>query len=243
MDIYSGAKWLGPSPNESGNMGPVRLGVVHIMEGSLGGTDNWFSNTAAQVSAHFGVGKDGTVHQYVDTSRIAWAEASFNGQAISVELEGYSGDYLTLAQAVALGNLIKWVNAQHGVPFAWTWDPNGVGWIGHGQLGVAGGNHPNCPGGDILSQLPTVLHWASGVATPTPLPQPLPAYGSLPVIGQGSLNWMYVCRIQQIVGAKIDGVYGPQTKWDVAVWQNNHGLAPGDGIVGAKTWEKMGVTQ
>jgi N-acetylmuramoyl-L-alanine amidase len=43
------------------------------MGGTLAGTDNWFSASASQVSAHFGVGLDGDVHQYVDLGNIAWA--------------------------------------------------------------------------------------------------------------------------------------------------------------------------
>jgi N-acetylmuramoyl-L-alanine amidase len=40
--------------------------VVHIMDGSLAGTDSWFNNPAAKVSAHYGIGKRGDVHQYVE---------------------------------------------------------------------------------------------------------------------------------------------------------------------------------
>lgn len=43
------------------------------MSGTLAGTDSWFRNPTAYVSAHFGVGLDGSVHQYVDLGNIAWA--------------------------------------------------------------------------------------------------------------------------------------------------------------------------
>ena len=46
--------------------------VIHIMEGSLAGTDSWFGNRQARVSAHYGVGKSGEVHQYVDEKNTAW---------------------------------------------------------------------------------------------------------------------------------------------------------------------------
>ncbi len=39
--------------------------VIHIMDGTLIGTDNWFQNPAAKVSAHYGVGTNGEYHQYV----------------------------------------------------------------------------------------------------------------------------------------------------------------------------------
>ena len=39
--------------------------VIHIMDGSLIGTDSWFNDAKSHVSAHYGVGKKGEVHQYV----------------------------------------------------------------------------------------------------------------------------------------------------------------------------------
>lgn len=46
--------------------------VIHIMAGSLRGTDVFFNNPAAKVSAHYGVGKAGEIHQYVDESDTAF---------------------------------------------------------------------------------------------------------------------------------------------------------------------------
>jgi LysM repeat protein len=39
---------------------------------SLEGLNAWFNDERAQVSAHFGIGKDGTVAQYVDEAMMAW---------------------------------------------------------------------------------------------------------------------------------------------------------------------------
>jgi len=169
MARYPGAVWLGDNvPNVGGPIGQVRLGVMHIMSGTLAGTDNWFQNPAAQVSAHFGVGKDGTVHQYVDTSMTAWAEANYNGVAISIEHEGNSGDSLTTAQIAADVALYEWLNTTSNIPLVRTTDPNGSGWIGHGELGVAGGNHLACPGQPILNQIPTILAQTNQPPAPTP---------------------------------------------------------------------------
>ncbi|TDH59198.1 N-acetylmuramoyl-L-alanine amidase [Dankookia rubra] len=46
--------------------------VIHIMDGTLAGTDSWFNNPAAQVSAHYGVGVAGQVHQYVNETDTAF---------------------------------------------------------------------------------------------------------------------------------------------------------------------------
>ena len=39
--------------------------VIHVMDGTLIGTDSWFNDPRSRVSAHYGVGKGGEVHQYV----------------------------------------------------------------------------------------------------------------------------------------------------------------------------------
>lgn len=46
--------------------------------------------------------------------------------------------------------------------------------------------------------------------------------------------------IQRIVGAKVDGIFGPETTAKVRAWQRSHGLTA-DGIVGPKTQAKMGI--
>jgi N-acetylmuramoyl-L-alanine amidase len=46
--------------------------VIHIMDGTLHGTDTWFLDPASRVSAHYGVGATGTVHQYVAEGDAAW---------------------------------------------------------------------------------------------------------------------------------------------------------------------------
>lgn len=187
MSIYPGAIWKGPVPNVGGVMGPVRLGVIHIMEGTLAGTDSWFHDPNAQVSAHLGVGKDGAVYQWVDTSRVAWAEANYNGEAISIEHEGNSGDSLTPQQIAADIPLIRWLNQTSGIPFAMT-DANGSGWVGHGQLGAAGGSHPNCPGQAILDQWPGVLAAAQG-SPPVPPPPPIQEANMIARNTHGSGYW------------------------------------------------------
>lgn len=62
------AKFIGAHPR---NFSPGRAGfrpeaiVIHVMDGSLIGTDSWFNDPRSRVSAQYGVGKGGEVHQYV----------------------------------------------------------------------------------------------------------------------------------------------------------------------------------
>lgn len=46
--------------------------VVHIIVGSLGSADSHFNDPQATVSAHYGVGKDGRIHQYVEEADTAY---------------------------------------------------------------------------------------------------------------------------------------------------------------------------
>lgn len=69
----STAKWIG-SPNKSVGRGGYRPEaiVIHIMEGSLEGTRTWFLSPQSKVSAHYGIGVNGEVHQYVAEGDTAW---------------------------------------------------------------------------------------------------------------------------------------------------------------------------
>jgi hypothetical protein len=154
----------------AGGMASHRLFVMHIEEGTEAGTDAWQHNPDAQVSSHFGNPKaaDAPLDQFVDTNDRAWAEAAYNNVAISVEHEGNTGDSLTAAQLERDAQLLAWCHTTHGTPLQVTTDPNGSGVIGHGQLGVAGGNHPDCPGQPIVDQFPAVVARAKAILNLTP---------------------------------------------------------------------------
>lgn len=71
------------------------------MAGTLAGTDGWFTQARSQVSAQYGVGLNGDVHQYVSLANSAWANGVLedgnrwpadwcswpNGCTISIETE------------------------------------------------------------------------------------------------------------------------------------------------------------
>jgi len=108
-------KWIGCA---KGNYRPGRVNnnrprvlVLHLMDGSLAGTDAWFltapdkrpASLQAPSSAHYGIGKDGTIHQYVAEQDTAFhagrvlnpkipIEVNPNYWSIGVEHEGRVSD-------------------------------------------------------------------------------------------------------------------------------------------------------
>src|SRR6266704_3694410 len=61
--------WIGCALGNfrSGRNGHVVTAIViHVMDGSLVGTGSWFNTVGSKVSAHYGIGKSGETHQYVD---------------------------------------------------------------------------------------------------------------------------------------------------------------------------------
>jgi N-acetylmuramoyl-L-alanine amidase len=121
-----------PSPNFThGRRGrkPIAI-VIHIMEGTLTGTDAWFANRASRVSAYYGVGKKGEVHQYVDehdtaadegiVDRPSWRLLKHgvnpNYYTLGIEHEGKAGDALTEPQMAASAELIAGIAKRWNIP-------------------------------------------------------------------------------------------------------------------------------
>lgn len=141
-----------PSPNFwSGRKGykPEAI-VIHIMDGTLAGTDAWFANSESQVSAHFGIGKNGEVHQYVKEEDTAWhagrvdnpdwklikSNVNPNLYTIGIEHEGRSDAVWTGAMKQASAELIREVCERWDIPI----DRAHI--IGHYQIFS---KKPDCP--------------------------------------------------------------------------------------------------
>lgn len=158
---YPGATFVGANPHDY-STSPIshKFIVVHVMQGSESGTCGWFNNPNAQVSAHFGVAKDGTVQQYVDTDEMAWAEGQWNGIGVSIEHEGYSGQHLTKAQKKADKALFAWLKKVYAIDLTLTFNPHNArgGVIPHGKLPEGSLSHPFCPGQPIINDIHLVLN-------------------------------------------------------------------------------------
>lgn len=67
------------------------------MGGSLAGCDSWFAQSASQVSAHYGVGLRGDVHQYVSLADGAWANGVLEAGNTWPGPAGVNPNYLTVS--------------------------------------------------------------------------------------------------------------------------------------------------
>jgi N-acetyl-anhydromuramyl-L-alanine amidase AmpD len=133
--------------------------VDHIMAGSLSGTDAWFNSAGNDgTSAHFGVGKNGEIHQYVnlgDVSRHAgnvrnstWPLLKYgnisgspinpNWYTVGIEHEGHPGEEFPEAQYQATLQLHRWLIEEMGIV------PGSDTIIGHYRIDSV--NKANCPG-------------------------------------------------------------------------------------------------
>jgi N-acetylmuramoyl-L-alanine amidase CwlA len=168
MARMPGAQWR-PVPNcTKGGQDAVYGVVLHVMAGTLNGSDSWFRNRASQASAHFGIGKDGRIYQWVDTADRAWHASGANRTWLGIEHEGQGGDSLTTKQLAATASVIAWMHKAHGVKLQPTDSPTGrgVGW--HGMGGAAWGGHTSCPGTPIKNQRDEILKAAGATSGSSP---------------------------------------------------------------------------
>jgi N-acetylmuramoyl-L-alanine amidase len=148
-------QWIGAG---SGNFISDRKGftveaiVIHIMEGTLGGTDAWFNNPASKVSAHYGVGRQGQVHCYVSEPDTAYhagvvdkptwtliGKINPNYRTIGIEHEGFANDEWTDAQYEASSTLIAEIAKRWAIPL----DRTHI--IGHREIRSS----KTCPGSKV----------------------------------------------------------------------------------------------
>ncbi|MFF8473875.1 N-acetylmuramoyl-L-alanine amidase [Streptomyces sp. NPDC015414] len=264
----SGATWRPIPVNFTANGQEAVYGVVvHIMAGTLAGTDSWFRNSKAQASSHFGTGKAGALYQWVDTKDRAWAQASGNRTWISVENEGQGGDVLTDAQLQRVAEVLAWAHKVHGVPLQVASSPSGRGLGYHAMGGAAWGGHTSCPGTKIVAQLPEIVRRAKALTGQTPdkpsAPAPakpvvdlsklISAAKTDPRAAQGHTTYAAGVRIVEaalkaegLLSARYagDGSFGSVTVQAYAAWQRSkaggsYRGASADGIPGLSSLRKL----
>lgn len=145
-----GVKWIG-SPNHcNGRNGHTVTHItLHIMVGHLAGTDSVFLNPGSQASAHYGIGANGAIHQYVSENDGSYSDANFasNNSTISIEHEGgLAGVPCTQACMDASARLCADIARRHGWTHLWHDGLNGNIWL-HRE--VPGTDHYGCPDNTI----------------------------------------------------------------------------------------------
>ncbi|MDF2652500.1 MAG: hypothetical protein K0Q73_8305 [Paenibacillus sp.] len=159
--IWKGNKHT--NSNDRGDWVPFVI-VNHISAGTMGSMDNWFQSPNNKVSsAHFGVARDGRIHQYVKMERMAWAnglniannlrrasapvvydlKVNPNLYSVSIEHEGYDGE-LTKEQYQASLWLHRYIQQYIFEHWGKQFPLDEYHVIGHFQIDKV--NKPNCPG-------------------------------------------------------------------------------------------------
>lgn len=141
-----GIVWKGSPNHYNGRNGySVTHITLHIMVGYLAGTDSTFANSASQASAHYGIGADGTIHQYVSERDGSYSDANYmsNCSTISIEHEGgMSGAVCTQACIDASARLCADIARRYGWRKLWHDGLKGNVWL-HRE--IPGTDHAACP--------------------------------------------------------------------------------------------------
>jgi hypothetical protein len=138
-----------PCANGQYGSGAMQGVVMHTMVGNLPGTITLFNEPSAQVSTHFGIAQDGSVHQFgpIGKGWVAWAQMAGNFAWYSIEHadDGNTENPLTGAQIIASAQLVEVLSSFAGFPLQVTDSVAGRGYGTHVMGGAAWGNH-TCPG-------------------------------------------------------------------------------------------------
>lgn len=142
-----GIIWKGSPNHYTGRQGfGVTHITLHIMVGYLAGTDATFANSASQASAHYGIGADGTIHQYVSERDGSYSDANYvsNCSTISIEHEGGMSDGAVCTQACidASARLCADIARRYGWKKLWHDGLKGNVWL-HRE--IPGTDHAACP--------------------------------------------------------------------------------------------------
>lgn len=140
-----GITWIGSPNHYTGRNGYTITHItLHIMVGHLNGTDSIF-NQPGGASAHYGIGSDGIIHQYVHETDGSWSDANYdsNNSTISIEHEGgMDGIPCTRACMDASAKLCADIARRQGWTHLYHDNLNGNIWL-HRE--IPGTDHTGCP--------------------------------------------------------------------------------------------------
>jgi hypothetical protein len=252
--------WWPSQHYSSGGLSP-RVIAFHTTEGSTTADSlrNWLTNPSSKVSYHFAADMshgDNWVANFVRTGDRAWAQANFNGAALSIAFctpsgaaSGWSRDtWLSKgAMLTAAGRLAGELAAQFGIPrtalSASQAQGSGRGFCQHRDFGSGGGNHHDCGNGFPMDR---ILAIAGGAAAPPSGGQAPPATGTAPRLSVDYFGQRHNPTVPDVrtwqqrmkdrgwaIG--VDQHYGPASEDVCRKFQREKGIAV-DGLVGPNTW-------
>ncbi len=151
--------------------------VIHIVVGTMVAADSTFADPREQKSAHYCVGKDGTIHQYVDEADTAFHAGTVvnptakiattthpgvnpNLYTIGIEHAGLPTDTWPEAQVQASGTLVAEIAARWRIPL----DSNHV--IRHHEIRA----NKTCPGKGDVARIISIAQ-ATAIRAAQPLTQ------------------------------------------------------------------------
>lgn len=112
-------QWIG-SPNFTKGRGgnSVDTVVVHHMAGTLSATDAVFQDQNRDTSAHYGISRDGTVHQYISEDDTAYHAGDWktNQVSIGIEHEDLGKDDFTDVEYQTSAALIRDICQRYDLP-------------------------------------------------------------------------------------------------------------------------------
>lgn len=137
--------WIGSPNHYNGRNGHTITHItLHIMVGYLTGTDSVFNHPGG-ASAHYGIGADGSIHQYVDETNGSWSDANYNSNNTTISIEhegGMNGIPCTRACMDASARLCADIAQRQGWTHLWHDGLKGNVWL-HRE--IPGTDHAGCP--------------------------------------------------------------------------------------------------
>lgn len=214
--------------------------VIHVMEGTLHGTDEFFQQPGREeeTSAHFGIGKTGEIHQYVDEEDAAFHAGRVsaptwpllkprninpNWYTIGIEHEGTATSFWPDAMYEASAELCAQICRRWGIP------ADRLHFVKHHEIYAP----KSCPGVGNVDHLVALVAKRLGTAV-------VPVGPARRVLKMGARG-DDVKLLQIKLGMQQQtGFFGPTTERNVKTFQTSKGMKA-DGVVGPKTWAALGV--
>lgn len=161
MSRYPGATWKPLPQNATQSRITPTVVVFHSTAGgSMQSAENVFKDTTRGTEAHFVVGYDGEIWQFMDTSVRADAQWDANGYAVSIETLSNvaASDPWTTAQLAALTKLGRWLLATHkGIGRRICRTPTDPGFGYHRLFQSWNQSAHSCPGNARVAQFPKLV--------------------------------------------------------------------------------------